>query len=217
MSLNWPTSFVGDLAQAFGMKPIATDSGAVVYGYGDDRPAAKLPWETGVNPIIDIKPADGPPEALWLPVYEGLVSWTGEVVIVLDDRLGDILNARETIDHLRHQAGFLCARGSPQRALAALGESLGLLRRVLFGLAEEIGHLRRELAKELGTLLACLEARWREPVPLAAKLLWYELRDNPRALRQEGDELKSLVPQINSALSDATRVADECVALRERR
>jgi hypothetical protein len=120
---------ITNLAELWGMHPVAVKDGSPVYGYGEKGPAARgdMPWQSGtVKPIVDIKPADGPPEALWLPVYEGLIGWIAELLVVLSDRLGAIRAARETVEHLQHQAKFLAPRVREHAGLAGLCHSLGL-------------------------------------------------------------------------------------------
>jgi hypothetical protein len=176
--------------EAFGMKPVArTEGGGTVFGYGEEGRPAKLPFETGsVRLRAGELPADGPEEQFWLPVYEGLLSWIGELAVVLPDRIDAIIGARETIQSLLYEVEFLgrfegAASLPCHPRLVALADALSLCGHLLSGLFEELNHPREWLVRNLGGVLRCLDASWREPRPQEAEHLAHELR---KATRRSG-------------------------------
>jgi hypothetical protein len=145
------------------------------------RPA-KLPWETGsFTPRVGERRIEGPEEHFWLPVYEGLLSWIGELVVVLPDRMNAIIGARETIESLRFEVEFLGRFGDVAALpchprLVSLADALSLCGHLLSGLYLELNHPREMVVGNLGGVLLCLAANWREPRPQAAEYLAHELR-----------------------------------------
>jgi hypothetical protein len=171
-----------DLAGMFGMRPIAeTDNGQILLGYGPEGPPPKLPWQTeGFSPQISERRADGPEERWWLPVYEGLLSWAAELCVVLQERLPPIIAAREHIEHLHFEVGFLTSlEGSSalpcHPRLTALVDQLALLARVLSGLHEDLNHPREQLVENLASVLRIQGATWRKPQAEGMDLFVWEI------------------------------------------
>jgi hypothetical protein len=110
---------IENLGELFGMRPIETDDGAVVYSYGKEGAPKAMPWETGsVKGRIGEVPTKDPEEFLWMPVYGGLLSWIGEVAEVLQDRTSALLQIRQdTIEDLHHEVKHTWwpARARPRR------------------------------------------------------------------------------------------------------
>jgi hypothetical protein len=156
---------IENFGELFGMRPIETDDGAVVYGYGEDGPPKEMPFLTGeVRGRIGEVPTKDPEEFLWLPAYEGLLSWMGEVAEVLQDRTSALLQLRQdTIEHLHYEVKYLAARDGAPESLAVIAGQLFMLNRLLLGLCEEINEERRKLIDNLGRVLSSFDGRWREP------------------------------------------------------
>jgi hypothetical protein len=109
-------------------------------------------------------PTKDPEEFLWMPVYEGLLSWIGEIAEVLQDRTNAILMARENvIAQLHYEVKFLAGLEGAPATLPAIADQLFTLNRLLLGLCEEIAHPRRQLIDNLGRILGSYEGRWRKP------------------------------------------------------
>jgi hypothetical protein len=164
--------------KAFGMRPIAQteDGGGVVYGYG---PGEGLAWPKGVNPeeLIWERRTKDPAESEWLRIYEGLLSWIGEVIELLHERAAVVIGRREEILNLEHELAFLAGIEGAPEPLPALAAQAFVLSRLLLGLVEEIARERRHLTDELGALLGAYSARWRKkPEPYIGLSLGRHLR-----------------------------------------
>jgi hypothetical protein len=176
---------LANFAELWGMKPIhKTDDGHTLIGYGEEGPPKKLPWQTGeVKAQFREKRPEGPDEDFWQSSYEGLLSWVAELLVVLNDRISDIADAHEKIDHLLYEVNFLAGLDnvrtlSRHSELSDLGMSLRICRRLLSGLLQEIEHPRDELIVNLRSVTSCFGATWREPLPADLNCFKYELEGN---------------------------------------
>jgi hypothetical protein len=152
-----------------------------VFKLGLPAPAGELP----VMPVLAETSPDGAKNPWWLPVYEQKLTAIAELCVVLSRRLKAIIDARSNVDTFHFDLEYLVTLvdNSP---LVGIRRQVATLLRLLYGLFHELDHPRDQLVDNLALVLKHHHAIWRQPVPLAAKSLWCEIR--VRDVRAEGNE-----------------------------